>query len=332
MFTKKKVALHWLTLIFLFILLVWPVSKVQATSEASGFADTDIVRFGQNWTLKTGETLDGDVILFGGNATIEPKATLKGDLAVIAGNAQIAGTVTGDVSVIGGELVLQDSSRIQGDVSVVGGKIQSTSNARIDGDVQLGNLSHVLWSRPLLPMRGAHYPDPGSPEWILWLIGRTLWGIFSALLTAIVVALIGILIVSIWPHSLQRVVKAVVQAPMPSFFAGLASTVAVIVLAVLLMITVCLLPFGLLLLLAWLGISLFGWTAVGYVVGQQIWDALRLEKTSDVLPTGVGVFLITLLSAIPCIGTLFALLMGMIGIGGVLLTQFGTRLPQQAAK
>lgn len=78
-----------------------------------------------NGTLDS--TVGGSVHVIAGNITI--KGTIQGTLYVVAGLVQLQGNVEGNVVVTGGRLELKDNARIGGDLVVFGAQSQ------IDGDV-----------------------------------------------------------------------------------------------------------------------------------------------------------------------------------------------------
>ena len=95
-------------------------------------------------------------------------------------------------------------------------------------------------------------------------------------------------------------------------------------LAALIAITICLLPMPFFVAVATLAAVLFGWTAVGLLVGQRLLAALKVQETNQLVAVLVGVLLISLLTAVPCLGWLFAVVVGSLGLGAVVLTRFGT--------
>jgi hypothetical protein len=76
--------------------------------------------------------------------------------------------------------------------------------------------------------------------------------------------------------------------------------------------------------LAWL----FGMVALGQEVGERFTKAIN-QIWAPVLSTGFGTFLLLLISGfiglIPCVGWLLVFLVGLIAVGGVAITWFGTR-------
>jgi len=91
---------------------------------------------------------------------------------------------------------------------------------------------------------------------------------------------------------------------------------------VLLIITICLSP---LLALASAVAFLFGWIALGWLVGKRLLAAIKAKSVAPVWEASLGVFLITLLGAIPCVGWLVWVVGGAFGLGAVVVTRLGTR-------
>ena len=110
---------------------------------------------------------------------------------------------------------------------------------------------------------------------------------------------------------------------------------------ILLFITCCLIPVGLLVALALILATLYGWIVVGYLLGVRILRAIQKEGGLPSMTTAalVGIFVVTLiqqglmaLSNIPCLGFFFWLMgaalwlfIASTGLGAVVLTRFGTR-------
>ena len=77
-----------------------------------------------------------DRVVTGGSTRVEAGETVH-DLVVMGGSAEVFGTVTGDVSVMGGSVKLRKGGHVRGDVSVVGGSFDADDGAKVDGDVDV---------------------------------------------------------------------------------------------------------------------------------------------------------------------------------------------------
>jgi hypothetical protein len=94
-------------------------------------------------------------------------------------------------------------------------------------------------------------------------------------------------------------------------------------------ITIILIPIsllgGLILVVAWF----FGRVSLGMEVGRRIGNAFHKDWPVAV-DAGLGTFALVLVidgvgSLVPCVGWIIPTLVGILGLGGVILTLFGTR-------
>jgi hypothetical protein len=145
----------------------------------------------------------------------------------------------------------------------------------------------------------------------------------------VALGLLALLVVLFWPEQTARVSAVVTTAPGPALGLGLLTAVAVPVLAVLLGITICLAPISFVGMLLLVAAGVFGWIALGMTVGARLSTALKLYNLSPAVSAALGTGVLTLVMRaiewIPCFGWVPPLLLGLIGLGAVLLTRFGTR-------
>ncbi len=266
---------------------------------------------GQNYTLNSGNTLNHDLTVIGANAVLDQGSTVNGDVAVIGGNLSINGQVNGNVSAIGSDVSLDDHAVVTGSVDSVGASVHKSSQARVEGKT-VNNL-------PATPrITTLHTPamqvsfDP---------ITAPLMAIFQALALAALAVVLNLFA----PRHMERAGRAAVDAPAASGGVGCLTILVLVVMA----ITLILLPVSLLGFLA-VGIAaLFGWLALGLLVGRQIAVLLK-QPWSDPVNAGAGTLVITLLasllSIIPCIGWIGGALAGLVALGAAVLTRFGTQL------
>ncbi len=330
--------------LILLSLLVLALVLPYAVANAQGPVTGDKVIFGDNYTLESGETLDGNLTVFGGNVTLESDSTVSGDVGVFGGNVSAAGVIEGDVAVIGGNITLESSAVVQGDVNTMGGNIEQVAGSSVEGEVIRGfqfnggdgiripGIPALPFLRPgappeidLTPM--LPHDTPGG-----WLLGYFLHGL-SAIAWAALMAVLGVMVAVLLPQQGGRVTTTVRESPLVSFGTGCLTSVLGIPILVVLAITICLLPLALILSLLLVAAALFGWVAVGWVLGQKAMQALRSQSSTPLVEVVLGVVLLTLLwqmpRVIPCLGWFVSfgvgLVAGSIGLGAVLLTRFGTR-------
>jgi len=91
-------------------------------------------QFGRDITVQSGETVD-EVTCFGCTARIRGRVT--GDVTVLGGNVVVEdeGEIAKDTTVFAGSLHLASGAQIGGDVTVFGGELRREADATIKGDV-----------------------------------------------------------------------------------------------------------------------------------------------------------------------------------------------------
>jgi len=329
-----------------FILLLALLFLPSASVHAQGPNGNDVFLIGQNYTLNSDKTLNGSLAVVGGNALIEDNATVKGDIVLIGGNLTINGDVSGNVAIIGGNLTI--SGKIDGDIAVVGGQAALTKTADVNGDIATvggqvekdpeakvsGNIVNnaPLAGVPKVPSVPNVPNVPGVPNVPnvpkVNVNFNPLWEVVNVIWRAIAVAAIGMLLSLFLQPQLERVADAVTRQPLMAGSFGLLAVVVTPLAMLIMIVTLILIPVAivvaLLVPLAWL----FGLVALGQEVGERFTKAIN-QIWAPVLSTGFGTFLLLLVGGfvglIPCVGWLVPFLVGLIAVGGVAMTWFGTR-------
>jgi cytoskeletal protein CcmA (bactofilin family) len=283
------------------------------------------VIIGQNFTLKSGETLTGDLVIIGGQAVVEQGARVQGDTVVIGGNLQLNGQVSGDAVVIGGLVSLGSTASLAGDAVTIGGSVQRAEGAKIGGNI----LSNFPPPSLQLPSGAATETPPLPPQPKLNFDFGPLGTAASVFFQALGLGALGMLLTVFLHPQLDRVAQAVSGQPFISGSIGVLAIIATAITAVILSVTLILIPVALatvlLVVLAWL----FGIVALGMEVGDRFTKAIH-RSWEPVLSAGLGTFLLALVvgmvNLIPCVGWLAPVIVGLIGLGAAVITMFGTRV------
>ena len=328
-----KMTMKILGLLLAFSLLFIPTQTVAA---ASGFPDGPVI-FGGSYTLESGETLDGDVVVFGGTVMIEDGAEVNGSLVVFGGTLTINGQVNGDVVLLGGAAMLGEASLINGDLSLVGATLNRADGAQINGD--------VIHSEPGTNVSGPHVviPDvPGLPKMPfvqtvpIFPRSNPLWvgmGVFGR---SLAMALLALLVALFLEEPTRRVGEAAAAQPAIAGGLGFLTVALAPAVVIVLAITLILLPVAFLAVLVLMVAFLYGWIALGLEVGQRFTKMVKQECAFP-LTAAFGTWLLTIISAsiglIPCVGWLAPFILGVIALGGVAMSRFGSQvaLPVMAA-
>ncbi len=280
----------------------------------------DKVVFGGVFTLDSGETLNGNLIVFGGVATLEQDSLVNGDVILFGGSLEVGGEVNGEIIGLGGFVELTEYASVTGDVITLGANLDQAVGADIQGDI-INGISGPL-PLPLVIPGGVQIPNIGlqfNPVFdFLWFLFRMfLW------------SFVAVLLVLFLPKQVDRTARTAFSQPIIAGGLGLLTAILVPVVVVVLFVTICLIPVGLLLLLGLVIAWGFGLIALGLEVGRRIAGMLKREWAPGV-SAGVGTFVLILVLdglrlAIPCLGWVFLAIAGMVGLGAILLTRFGTQ-------
>jgi len=141
--------------------------SVLLAAPALGQHKSDRVQYNHDIILDPGQT-SGDLECV--NCSVFVRGEVTGDVTVVHGNVALehGAKVTGDVTAVVGDLRLQSGAQVQGDATVVGGRVRRASDATISGDVtSLGGAGWVVLIVCLpLALVG------GLVAFIVWLIAR----------------------------------------------------------------------------------------------------------------------------------------------------------------
>jgi len=315
-----------ITFVLLLALMFLPTSTVFARSASSRLLDGRVI-FGDNFTLQSGDTLTGDLVVFGGNVQIEEDATVRGDMVVIGGNVNLNGTVTGSTVIVGGSTSMSESSVVRGDLVTIGGSLSRDPGSEIGGEV-VTNIPAPDIQIPDIPVPNVpNPPSPPNPPEVNFDF-NPLGSFFRMFGTAIAVSLLAMLASLFLQPQIERVSQAVVGQPVITGSIGLLTGVLAPFVLVILAVTIILIPVvalaAIALALAWL----FGLIAIGTEVGERFTRAIN-QTWAPPLTAGIGTFLMMIvvgsIGLIPCIGWLATTLVALLGVGGVVLTLFGTQ-------
>jgi len=308
-----------ITAFLLALLLIAPARPVLANGGEG------VVIFGKDFTLESGKKLDGDLVVFGGNVVLEEDSVVDGTVFIMGGSATVAGEVVDELVVIGGNIELKSTAFIGGDVVAWGGQVERAEGAAVKGNVLTGITTRFFRGPRIVRV----LPFPPTPGRVPLETGtrfffNTMMDIFKAVVTALALMALGLLVVLFLPRQTEMVAQAVLAAPLPSLEVGFLTAVVAVGLTALLAITVCLSPIALFIGLVTTAAGFFGWIAVGLLVGQKLLEGLKAQEPAPLLAVVIGVLLISLISALPCLGFFVFLGVVSLGLGGVVLTRFGT--------
>ena len=103
---------------------------------------------------------DGDARRVNGETAIARHEVISGDVAAYGGPLRIAGRVTGDVAMVGGDVVIETGGEVTGSVTVVGGQVRLADGGRVAGTIT----SYATTVRRRADVRVADRDDDRDPD------------------------------------------------------------------------------------------------------------------------------------------------------------------------
>lgn len=277
--------------------------------------------------VTVGGKIAGDLVATAATLDVASEASVGRDVMAATGTATFAGAIARNVMVSGGNLVF--SGPVGGNVTAYDSTLKLDGGASIQGnltytsnqDVQLTNGAVVAGST-------YHYLPANGPTFGSYVLGwiQTLVGFF----------LLGALVILLAPRFNAKAVDAYRTAPWSRFGIGLAVFVAVPIVALFVFVL------GLFVGGWWLALFLLGgyalalamgFTLAGEMIGRFVLDRFGQQNVHAIVALIVGLVILLVVTSIPVIGWVVALIAVIYGAGVVMmaLPWGGPSKPQPAA-
>lgn len=302
--------------------------------------DDELVKIGKDVTVALEDTISGDAVAITSDLSVI--GFVEGDAVCISGDLVITGTVLGDAVVISGDAEVGSTAVIEGDLVCISGNLSKHGNAKVDGEVVNISLPFI---NPILH-HAFKFIKPG-PERVIkprfGSLGRRVIGFFIYLVRVIALIVFIFLIVLFFKKGMDRVADAIENSFWKSALAGFVGVIIIVPLTILLAVLVIGIPLIPLLWIAFIAAAIFGFASITYTIGKV---AARKRDWKDRSPYMLALIGLLVIEIIPFLGNLtmipgglFAAMggflkvlgfiityvVGIIGLGGVILTRFGTR-------
>ena len=287
--------------------------------------DGDAIFPGSEIVIGSGEEWDGDLAVLGGSLELREGGRIRGDVVVLTGSAVIDGRIDGDLVVLGGSLDLRSNAVIRGDLVTFFGSVSRGEGATVNGQTVDGFRGRgVVWPDWDWAARMPRIDRPWP--WSSNVLSGWLGGLMRKVLNTLALMALGALLALLLPKQTTLVAQTAGDALLPSIGFGLLTFLVLLILIPLLVIICIGIPVALLLALAAAAAAIFGWIAIGVLIGDRLLTALNVRQAQPVLEVIAGLAVLALLSSVPCLGWLLGLIVGSAGLGAVVLSRGGTTL------
>ncbi|MBN1545942.1 MAG: hypothetical protein JW902_04710 [Syntrophaceae bacterium] len=250
-----------------------------------------------------------NIFKFGDDIVVEEGMRVNNIIAV-GGQVTLYGVADGTVVSIGDSVVLGPYSIVGGNVMSIGGVIVRGKGSEVNGSLTEINSSNV--SQGLATVINS---DWVGWSWFFAIISITFY---------LGLLILAILLVLLIPKPIRVISDAVERKPYKAGFWGLIGLILVVPLAFLLTISVIgvvLVPLEISIAIAGM---LIGFVAVSRLVGRRIFVILKKPDQTYLRETVWGMTFLWFAGWIPYVGWMLKVFVVLLGLGGVLVTRFGT--------
>jgi hypothetical protein len=250
------------------------------------------------------------VVKINDDVTIEENMKVR-NVFVLRGQITISGTVEQSVVAIGGSIVLTRTAVVNGDVVALGGIIVMGKGADVHGTLTEINSSNI----------SAAISDLLSDDWEGW---SWLFAIFSVVVF-FAILILALLIVALIPKPIQVIAETIKTNTFKVSLSGLLGLLLIVPIAVLLTISVIgivLIPLEMILVVS---AALLGFIAVSQLIGRRVLMLIKRTGGGVIRQTFWGLITLWLIGWIPYVGWMIKVLAVVLGLGGVIMTRFGTK-------
>lgn len=261
-----------------------------------------------------GESRKGDRLSLVSDSVVKAGETVP-ELVVLAGHGEVYGEVTGDATVMGGDLIVHKGGRIGGDAMVMAGRIKVEDGGVIEGErvvLSPGNFPGVIDTEEsscdtMVPL------PPGGHSFFSRLRG--------GIILYLVLVAAGLLSLTFVPKRVRNVGRTLEDRAWTSGLVGVLTLIALLPVTVFLAVTVVgllVIPFaygGLMLA------GLMGLSALAQVLSRRIPLRRGPRTPGGTILWGMAIY--SLAAILPYIGIVLGITGLVFALGAVVLSRFG---------
>lgn len=249
------------------------------------------------------------IVEFGDDITIAEDQVVK-HIVSVGGQVTVYGTVEGRIVAIGSSVVLSPTAQVEKGITTVGGIIVLGADSKVKGS--------------LTEINGSNFADvlgqvlTGDWEGWSWVFAFMSIAFYLSLLLA------AILLTTLIPRSIMVISMSIQTNPYLSAFWGVLAVILAVPLAGLLFISVIgvtLIPLEFALVFA---AALVGFIAASRLTGHYIFHFCKRPDQTRMKETILGLTCLWFVGWLPYLGGIIKIFALILGLGGVLMTRFGT--------
>lgn len=253
--------------------------------------------FGSAISVESGNVLCGDVTIVGG--TISVQGLLRGNILAFGSTIVLNGGINGDIRLFGGSIRFGNGSYVLGNVNLYGSRIDGKKEVRLDGTFDDHSKNTALFGSGAFNL----------PIWFLLLMLP-----------------LGLFYTRFFPEHVMFISASAKNQTRRSLMLGVLTALLAPAILLILIALIISIPFALIVLLVLLIAWTAGTLAICWLLGEQVIRAFTTRPSTRYLQVIVGVIMLAVFISLPFIGWIVFLGTGIVGVGAVFLSRFGTRL------
>jgi cytoskeletal protein CcmA (bactofilin family) len=253
----------------------------------------------------SGET-EGDHVLINGDEYVPPDRSIDG-IFIVNGNVRIDGTVNGDVIAISAPVYVTQTGTVTGDLVALSDRAYIQPGGTVDGDIVYADEKPQVLpdARVTGDVRRLDADEIVSPGGLI-VAHIAIWLAFSISTLAL-----GLLALWLTPRAAQWLVEVARSSYAPAIAWGLGVFIGLPIVAVIALITLVGIPFGIALLLALFPLFVLAYTTSAWVLGRVIVGPPRGRVVSFL----AGWAILRAIALIPVLGAIVWLAATVFGLG-----------------
>jgi cytoskeletal protein CcmA (bactofilin family) len=261
-------------------------------------------------------TVDGDLSIWGAQVTIAREAHVTGDLACFSARCEVLGQVDGDVKATGGQVTL--AGKIAGSATIRCDVLEVAPDTRIAGDLDYEAREKLDLEGKEIVSGSVLYEEKkkDSEDEDEGVSGFKIFVWFWLLVAATIIGFLGLLL---FPGPSSAVTAAVRTDMLRSSGVGFLAVIVVPVAGAIACILIITIPLVVILWFLYCLALYFAQFPVASWMGGRILGLLGNREPSRYLSLFLGLLVLYLLFAIPCVGWLVMFYAIFLGFGAILL-------------
>jgi cytoskeletal protein CcmA (bactofilin family) len=274
-------------------------------------------------------TIQGDLSIWAANTTLTKDSHVTGDVHCFSARCQIDGQVDGELHATGGQVGF--GGKVAGDASIKCDVLEVQDGAHIAGDLDYETRERIsldgkdiVAGTIVFEEKKDKEEGEGDDGVAGWRVALWFWLLVAA-------TIIGLLTLRLFPGPSRAITDSVSHDMLRSSGVGFLAVIVAPVALCILCILIITIPLVVVLFLLY-GLTLyFTQFPVALWLGRKVLALFRKTDPSPYLSLVLGLLVLYLLFAIPCVGWLVRFYVVFLGFGAILLGLRSYRLQRKAA-